>query len=168
MAENTIKSRIQLKNDTEANWKKAVNFIPKKGEIIIYNIDESHDSPRIKIGDGAANVNDLVFLSSGSNFPTSEFIVSTNEESSAALTGTTKEATLENGKQIVYFTKFACPGEALTLALTLAGGTITEAYSIYNYDTAICDIAYPANCTIQMVYYNEAFYLINNNISIVI
>jgi len=29
MAENTIKSRIQLKNDTEAHWDLAVNFIPK-------------------------------------------------------------------------------------------------------------------------------------------
>ena len=29
MAENTIKSRIQLKNDTEANWDKATNFVPK-------------------------------------------------------------------------------------------------------------------------------------------
>lgn len=168
MAENTIKSRIQLKNDTEANWKKAINFTPKKGEIIIYNIDESHNSPRIKIGDGVTNVNELVCLSTSSNVSASEFIVSTNEESSAALTGVTKESSLENGKQIVYFTKFICPGDALTLALTLAGGTVTEAYPIYNYDTTVCDIAYPANCIIQIVYYNEAFYLINNNISIVI
>jgi hypothetical protein len=35
MAENTIKTRIQLKNDTEANWNKAgpkdgsLGFIPK-------------------------------------------------------------------------------------------------------------------------------------------
>ena len=36
MAENTIKTRIQLKNDTEENWNKAVNFVPKQGELIIY------------------------------------------------------------------------------------------------------------------------------------
>lgn len=36
MADNTIKTRIQLKNDTEENWNKAVNFVPKNGELIIY------------------------------------------------------------------------------------------------------------------------------------
>lgn len=62
MGENTIKSRIQLKNDTEANWKKAINFVPKQGEVIIYNVDESNDAPRMKIGDGVQNVNDLPFV----------------------------------------------------------------------------------------------------------
>ena len=32
--DKVIKTRIQLKNDTEANWNKAINFIPKSGEII--------------------------------------------------------------------------------------------------------------------------------------
>ena len=29
-------TRIQHKIDTEENWNKAVNFVPLKGEIIIY------------------------------------------------------------------------------------------------------------------------------------
>ena len=53
--------RFTLKNDTEENWKKAVNFIPKKGEPIIYNKDNTHDYIRIKVGDGATLVNSLPF-----------------------------------------------------------------------------------------------------------
>lgn len=168
MAENTLKTRLQMKNDTEANWNKAVNFVPKKGEIIVYNTDENYSLPRIKIGDGTTKVSDLGFLSASTGFPTSEFIVSTNGESAAELTGVTKEQKLENGKQIVYFTKFVCPGEALSLTLTLADKSTTSAYPIYTFSTEVCDIAFPENCCIQMVYYDEAFYLISNNISIVI
>lgn len=52
-------SRILLKHDTEANWKKATNFTPKEGEIIIYDMD---DYPRIKVGNNSDNVNDLPFI----------------------------------------------------------------------------------------------------------
>lgn len=58
----TIKSRIIQKHDTEANWQKALYFTPKKGEIIIYDIDSSHDYERIKIGDGEHIPNDLPFV----------------------------------------------------------------------------------------------------------
>jgi hypothetical protein len=43
MAEKYINSRIQQKKDIEANWNKAINFIPKNGEIIIYGVDENFD-----------------------------------------------------------------------------------------------------------------------------
>ena len=56
-----IKSRIQQKHDIEANWKLAVNFIPKQGEIIIYDIDDNYDYERFKIGDGITKINDLPF-----------------------------------------------------------------------------------------------------------
>lgn len=59
--EKNIYGRISQKIDTEANWLKAVNFIPNKGEIIIYEKDASHAYDRIKIGDGVSNVNDLPF-----------------------------------------------------------------------------------------------------------
>lgn len=53
------KEKIIIKKDTIENWNKAKNFIPKEGEIIIYNdIDNA-----IKIGNGKTNVNDLPFLS---------------------------------------------------------------------------------------------------------
>ena len=61
MTEKTILSRIVHKHDTETNWKKAVNFTPKEAELIIYDKDDAHSVPRVKIGDGVTNVNDLPF-----------------------------------------------------------------------------------------------------------
>ena len=61
MAEKRFNTRIIHKNDIEANWNLAVNFIPQKGEIIVYNIDENWDYERIKVGDGITNVINLPF-----------------------------------------------------------------------------------------------------------
>lgn len=81
--EKPMNSRVLLKNDIEANWMKAVNFIPRLGEVIIYNAETENDNtqlpkdpstgqnlrdywityPRIKIGDNKqTNVNDLPFI----------------------------------------------------------------------------------------------------------
>lgn len=60
--EKQIKSRIINKHDIEANWDKAVNFIPEKGEIIVYDIDDNYNYERIKVGDGVQNVNALPFV----------------------------------------------------------------------------------------------------------
>lgn len=63
MADKTFKSRIIHKHDTEANWNglKAATFIPKRGEIIIYDIDSTHTYERFKIGDGEKTVIALPF-----------------------------------------------------------------------------------------------------------
>lgn len=61
MAENIVNARIQLKNDSETNWNQAINFIPRKGEIIIYNADTEHPYPRFKVGDGTTTVIGLPF-----------------------------------------------------------------------------------------------------------
>ena len=66
MAEKTLKTRIQLKNETAENWGKATNFTPKQGEMIVYN----YDIPRLKIGDGNTNVNSLSFLDENFVFKT--------------------------------------------------------------------------------------------------
>ena len=68
---NTIKTRIQLKSDTEANWISAntrngsFGFIPLRGEIIIYSADDTHAFSRLKVGDGSTNVVDLPFIDAG-------------------------------------------------------------------------------------------------------
>lgn len=75
MATNTIKTRIQLKCDTEANWNKSVlvseggvekttgtSFIPREGEVIIYKADDTHPFSRLKVGDGTTNVVRLPFV----------------------------------------------------------------------------------------------------------
>lgn len=50
--------RVINKHDISKNWEKAINFIPKAGEIIIYD-----DLGDIKIGDGKTRINDLKFYS---------------------------------------------------------------------------------------------------------
>lgn len=86
-----LNTRIQLKHDFESNWIKASDkdFIPKSGEMIIYDaevdsegnlltIDEKtatlpegrdtyYAHPRMKIGDGVTKVTDLPFSSSVSS-----------------------------------------------------------------------------------------------------
>ena len=62
MADKTLNGRIIHKHDTEVNWVKAENFIPKQGEIIIYDADSNYNYERIKIGDGTTNVNNLPFI----------------------------------------------------------------------------------------------------------
>jgi len=68
---NTIKTRIQLKSDTEANWNKAGpkensnGFIPLSGELIIYSADAAHPFSRLKVGDGVTNVVKLPFIDAG-------------------------------------------------------------------------------------------------------
>lgn len=74
---STINARIQLKHDTTENWNKATSFIPKAGEVIIYDdyeikrytveeygetIEKTVFIPNIKIGTGNAYVQDLAFV----------------------------------------------------------------------------------------------------------
>lgn len=60
--EKNISSRIQHKHDTASNWSKATNFVPKDGELIIYDPDSSCAYTRLKIGNGSTVVADLPFF----------------------------------------------------------------------------------------------------------
>lgn len=68
---NTIKTRVQLKCDTEANWNKAGpkensnGFVPLLGELIVYTSDDAHPFSRLKVGDGNTNVVNLPFIDAG-------------------------------------------------------------------------------------------------------
>lgn len=68
---NSMKTRIQLKRDTEANWNKAgpkensSGFIPLQGELVVYLPDATHNYSRLKVGDGATNIIYLPFIDSG-------------------------------------------------------------------------------------------------------
>ena len=62
MTEKTIKSRIVHKHDSETNWNRATNFVPKQGELIVYDTDTNHSYARVKIGDGTTNVSSLPFF----------------------------------------------------------------------------------------------------------
>lgn len=63
MSEKNINTRVINKHDIEANWKKATTFIPKQGELIVYDIDNTYSYERFKIGDGKTLVNNLTFAS---------------------------------------------------------------------------------------------------------
>ena len=76
--EKILKTRLKQKHDIEANWLRAVNFTPMRGEIIVYDseidpetgetleLPEDRDYPntheRIKVGDGITNVSELPFV----------------------------------------------------------------------------------------------------------
>ena len=68
---NTLKTRVQLKSDTEENWNKvgpkegSPGFIPLLGELIIYTSDDTHSFSRLKVGDGNTNVVSLPFIDAG-------------------------------------------------------------------------------------------------------
>lgn len=91
-----IPSRLILKHDIEANWNRAAGtFKPKQGEIIIYDIDDSHPYERFKIGDGEHYVDDLHF------YLEDELLELLNKIDYIA--NNTLDATCENG--VLLFTK---------------------------------------------------------------
>ena len=60
-----IRGRQVQKHDIEANWIKAGDaenpFIPKNGEIIIYDPDDNYSYARMKISDGTTIITSLPF-----------------------------------------------------------------------------------------------------------
>lgn len=88
MAAKTVSTRIVQKHDLEVNWSKANNFIPMRGEVIVYDIEVDADGSvlelpvgrttpykfeRIKIGDGIHAVGDLKFVNSWATFVNDSF-----------------------------------------------------------------------------------------------
>ena len=69
MSERSLNTRIQNKCDTTANWEKATNFVPKKGEIIIYSDGGGVGIPKMKVGDGTTKVGSLKFADEGQYLP---------------------------------------------------------------------------------------------------
>lgn len=62
MSNKQINTRMQQKIDTYENWSKATNFIPLKGEVIVYTTDEDgNEKINFKVGTGELNVNQLNF-----------------------------------------------------------------------------------------------------------
>lgn len=74
---NLSKARIQQKRETQANWEKS-SLVPKDGEIIVYKKDSNNPAPRMKIGDGSTNVNNLPFVG-GSNEIFVDYAVGTEQ-----------------------------------------------------------------------------------------
>lgn len=66
-----MKKQITLKHDLAINWAKAINFVPKVDELILYDgVLENGvyvEFPRLKRGDGKTKLNDLPFVDSVSS-----------------------------------------------------------------------------------------------------
>lgn len=73
---DTVDARICARRDTTANWNAQAQFIPLRGEVIIYTDhgqieDEFHNTinvPGIKIGDGNAYLIDLPFVNDDARY----------------------------------------------------------------------------------------------------
>ena len=60
---NSLNLRIIHTHDIQANWdsENLKTFIPRAGEIIVYDIDDNHSYERFKIGDGVKTITELPF-----------------------------------------------------------------------------------------------------------
>ena len=82
MSEKTFKARVQHKTQTSADWQKAPNFIPKKGEIVVVQ-EENSKTSQLKVGDGVNKVNALEPISGGGVTIDDNSITTTNKTWSA-------------------------------------------------------------------------------------
>jgi hypothetical protein len=57
-----MKARISQLCKTEAEWDNLFDFVPFKGEAIIFNPDKQYSYARVKIGDGLTKLKDLPFF----------------------------------------------------------------------------------------------------------
>lgn len=57
----TVNARVIHMHDVEAVWNTIPEFIPKCGEVIVYDVDDTHTAPRFKIGDGVTGIVELPF-----------------------------------------------------------------------------------------------------------
>lgn len=139
--EKNISSRIIHKHDIEANWNKATNFIPKAGEIIIYDKDETYDYERFKIGDGETKVIDLKFVNQQSDWNQTdssapdfvknrthweeEVVVSTYDSSTSTMTLTQYD---ESRSYTVEFNGIVYDNLHFEKAIHNAGGNLYHVY----------------------------------------
>lgn len=125
MADKKLKTRIQLKHDTAANWSQATNFIPLIGEIIIYDADTTNSAPRVKIGDGKTVVAALPFISNADEIATAIAALDASDPSASG-TSTTFISTISQTDGVISATKASIPtASGTTLGMVKGGGDVT-------------------------------------------
>lgn len=135
MAEKKIKTRIQQKVDTKANWDKATNFIPLKGEYIYYS-----DTHRVKVGDGVTKLSALSYLAddnTNTHYTTGLYIGAADAKSNAATTNgnTHLKAFDDNTKRA----QFVIKGSGATSVSSDASGNITISSTDTNTHQSVTD-----------------------------
>lgn len=147
MSNKTFQGRIVQKHDTNANWEKATNFIPLKGEIIVYD-----DLNKIKIGDGTTKVGSLAFINDLDTLATIAKTGSYNDLKNKPTIPSVGNGTLtiqKNGTSAGTFTANATTNKTINITvpikisdltddvvngkyLSLTGGTMTGNININN------------------------------------
>lgn len=104
-----------------------------------------------------------VFIEQLKNMKLSDFelVESINEEPSAILKGNLISNELINGKGIIYITKIMPPEENQYIQLTYSNGKETPVYPLYTFNNIYSKISYPPNTALFLIYYNDAFYIVN-------
>ena len=126
MATNTIKTRIQHKNGSASDWSQATNFVPLKGELIIYN---DATTPKIKIGDGTTLVENLPFV--GASITMNGAIASSPSFYAPTSAGTAEQVLKSNGSGVPpSWITLGSNAYTSTAYLPLAGGTLTGSLSV--------------------------------------
>lgn len=120
MATNTLKTRIQHKNGLPAEWEQATNFVPLKGELIIYN---DATAPKIKIGDGSTLVGNLPFV--GASITMNGAVASSPSFYAPTSAGTSGQVLKSNGSGAPSWITLGSNAYTSTEYLPLSGGTIT-------------------------------------------
>lgn len=127
MPEKVISTRISLKHDVEAKWKLATVFVPRAGEVIIYDKDDTHTCPRIKIGDGNLPVTKLPFIYSKAGSTTQPIFI--NEDGTIAATTYQLNATVPEGAVFTdthYTAKMVATSNSINTEIT--GTEVTNPY----------------------------------------
>lgn len=156
--EKNINSRIQHKHDIEANWLKATNFIPKAGELIIYDVDATHTEPRLKIGNGTTSVNDLPFAGDSSKVTdtkvTQNAAITTNGEYPVILGNTTGIEEVTDTVNKTSTLKYNPSTKVLT-APTFRGGLTTNSSNIILTESTNYSTELPASGVEGQLYFLE-------------
>lgn len=149
MAEKKIQARIRQKVDTKANWDKATNFVPLKGEYIYYS-----DLHKVKVGDGTTKVGALPFLAdSDTHSITGMYVGATNAKANAATTNGNTYLKLydDNTKRA----EFKIVGSGATKVSSDANGNITISSTDTNTHQSVADknptLAWGAKSTVATI-----------------
>lgn len=127
MPEKVISTRISLKHDVEAKWKLATVFVPRAGEVIIYDKDDTHTCPRIKIGDGNLPVTKLPFIYPKTGSATQPIFI--NEDGTIAATTYQLNATVPEDAVFTdthYTAKMVATSNSINTEIT--GTEVTNPY----------------------------------------
>ena len=100
---------MRQKHDSPLNWREARNFVPRAGEIIVYDKDDSIRRQRLKIGDGESLINDLNMMAGEVYSQRLEPLDASEGALWVVSEGNTEEATQGGLPDVLYFSYNGTP-----------------------------------------------------------